>query len=210
MLLVFGTSLNVVKVIFLPSPGSWKSPLVLETTQSNCHSFPFVIYLIHLRPRMKSSFSTCRSIMGEKETVLFNCTAFFNRIEEIARTATNRGRNDVGICCGTRPGNWSRLYMVLQTHLVCTGKRATACVWHESYFAGEEGPLEGLPLRSPSQCLEIPFSPVLHICLFLVSFSCSYCTSHLFGMLLTFLIVLYSFSQTKWVKEISSMSLVIR
>lgn len=74
---------------------------------------------------------------------------------------------------------------------------------------GEKGPLEGLPLRSPSQCLEIPFSPLLHICLFLVSFSYSSCTSHLFGMPLTFLIVLYSVSPTKRVKEISSMSLII-
>lgn len=185
-MLVFSTSLNVVKVIFLPSPGSWKN-------------------LRHLGPHMKASFSTCRNVMIE--TVLL--TGSQNR-GDCAYSYKQRKEwcwhllwyQTCGVC------NWSWLYMVLQSQLVCVGKRAKASVWRESYFEGEKGPLEGLPLSSPSQCLEIPFSPVLHICLFLVSFSYSFCTSHLFDTLLTFLIVLYSFSLTKWVKEIYSVSLV--
>jgi len=99
MLLVFAMSLSVVKVIFLPPPGNWKNPLVLATTQSSHHSFPSVIYLRHLGPHVKASFSTCRNVMRKMETVLLtvaqnggSCTCSYKR-----------RKDGVGFCCGTRP-----------------------------------------------------------------------------------------------------------
>lgn len=186
MFLVFGTSLNVTKVIFLPSPGNWKNPLVLETMQSSHHFFLSVTYLRHLGPHKKDSFSTCRNVMGEKESVL--STAPQNRGSCTFSYKWRKERCHLLWYWTCGDCNWSWLYVVLQTQLVHVGKRTKACVWCKAYWE-EKGSLEGLPLSSPSWCLEIPLSPALHICLFLVSFSYLSCASHSFGMLLTFLIV---------------------
>lgn len=177
-----------------------EEPFVLETTQSSHRYFPSVIYLRPLGPHMKESFSTCRNVVGDKETLLLtvsrnrgNCSySYKQRKEWCWRLLSYR---TYMVC------NWSCLYVVLQTQLVCARNGAKACVWHKSCFAEERGPLERLPLSSLRQCLEIPFSPVLHICWFLVSFCDSSCTSHLFGTLLSFLFVWYHFSRTKQVNK---------